>query len=149
MKRKADHLDGSRWTLARGEHDGHPLLIRYRQFDEAFPREEFPERLNIFWLMSQPDDNGLASEGEAAALQAFEDDLVTSVEGDPIAVLSVVMTCDGQREFVIHACDVFSFLERLNAMPQGSEPFPIKIQQHHDPAWAYFDAVVGDVRPSD
>ncbi|MBP7610716.1 MAG: DUF695 domain-containing protein [Steroidobacteraceae bacterium] len=109
--------DATRWTLAKGEHDGHPLLIRFRQFDASFHREDFPERLNIVWTMSQPDENGLASDAESVLLQSFEDHLVALTGVATIAVLAVVLTCKCQREFVFHARDVSRFLESLNAIP--------------------------------
>lgn len=148
MTREEASPDATRWTLAKCEHDGHPLLIRFRQFDASFHREVFPDRLNIFWTMSQPDKNGLASDAESVLLQSFEDNLVALTGVAPIAVLAVVLTCNGKREFVFHARDASRFLESVNAIPQGAEPFPIKIQRHHDPGWKYFDAVVSDIRPS-
>jgi hypothetical protein len=134
-------LDTIPWTLVRRDHEGLPLLVRFRQFGEELPRTRLPERLNIMWQMREPDVNGLTTAAEYEQLEAFEAALVAAVERDGHAVLSAVLTTGGQREFVFHTADPAVFLERLTEMPQQAQRYPIEIHRNHDPRWAYFDAV--------
>jgi len=136
------------WALAAGEHEGSHLLIRFRQFPEDFARAQFPERINIFWRMYEPELNGLPTNQESQRLETFENRLVSAVERDGHSILSVVLTCAGRREFVFHTADVAEFVQRLTNMPQEVERYPIDLLRNNDPDWAYFDAVTPQVGPA-
>ena len=135
-------FDQATWALAESHIEGRRLLIRFREFVPAFPRELFPERINIFWTMEAPDEAGLASDDEATALKEFEDRLVDAVEPANHSVLAIAMTTGGMREWVFHTADVNGFVERLTNMPQNEVRYPIEIRRHHDPQWHYDDLVL-------
>ena len=135
-------FDSITWALAEGEHEGHPLLSRFREFPGNFPRVSYPERLNLFWQMLERDENGWPTEFEFERLKAFEDRLVEAVEHDGQSILSVVLTCNGEKEFVFHTADVTIFLSKLTNMPQEQERYPIMIISNTDPEWGYFDDVI-------
>ena len=129
------------WTLLQGEYDGNPLLVRYRQLDEPFDKAAYPFRINIFWTMVAPDDNGLASDDELTFLDLFEDRIIDAVEADGGSILSLVLTCDGKREFVFHTGDPEAFVQSLTEMPHEEEPYPIEIHCYEDKDWEYDAAV--------
>jgi hypothetical protein len=131
------------WTLLESSHEGSPLLVRFRRFVRGVDCAAYPIRLNIFWQMTKPDHNGLASPTEGAALELFENRLVSAVERDRHSLLSVVLTRKGQREFVFHSPDSTEFLQRLSDMPQEVEPYPIEIHRNDDPDWEYYRSVTG------
>jgi hypothetical protein len=54
-------FDSLTWAGAEAEYNYHPLLIRFREIPQPFPKSKYPERLNVFWKMSEPDENGLAT----------------------------------------------------------------------------------------
>lgn len=130
-------LESLPWAVAEGEHEGAPLLIRFRQFPREFEQGLLPSRLNVFWLMGDSEPWGFPTLLESGRLDAFEERLVAAVEHDGHSVLSVVLTCKGQREFVFHTADVPGFLERLSAMPQEAERYPIELYSTDDSAWEY------------
>lgn len=135
-------FDSISWVLAEGEHEGHPLLIRFREFPEDFPRASYPDRVNLFWQMIETDENGWPNEIEFERLRVFEDRLVEAVECDGESILSLVLTCNGEKEFVFHTADVAIFLSRLNNMTQEQDRYPITLVKHTDPEWSYFDSVI-------
>lgn len=130
-----------RWSVAEGTHEGRPLVIRFREFKPEFPRSLYPERLNIFWKMTEPHPNGLPTQSETERLTTFEDRLIEAVEKRSLSVLSVVLTCAGQREFVFHTNDPANFLKLLTEMPQEAERYPIEIYRAEDRDWSYDDSV--------
>jgi hypothetical protein len=132
------------WGLAEGKYQGNWLLIRFREFSSDFAKCDYPTRLNIFWTMSEPDENGLASDSEAATLETFESRLVDAVESDRHSILSVVLTCSGKREFVFHTPDDSEFMARLTNMTQELARYPVEIHSHPDRTWAYDDSVIPD-----
>ena len=94
--------------------------------------------------MREPEELGLPTQLESERLEAFENRLVEAVESDNHSILSVVLTCNGQREFVFHTSDPEGFVKRLIAMPQEQERYPIEIFNNEDPGWEY----VATVTPS-
>ena len=134
--------DEQQWSLATGQHNDRPLLIRFRQFPDGFPKQRFPARLNVFWAMFEKNAEGLPSPGETQRMQVFENRLVEAVEINRVAVLAVVLTTDGKQEFVFQACVDSDFMDCLNSMPQETERYPITVQATEDVDWDYVDRVV-------
>ena len=126
------------WTGAEGWNGDHPLLLRFRNFDEAFPKGRYPIRLNVLWQMVESDVNGWATEAEFQKISTFEDRLVEAVEQDNQSILTVVLTYDGKKEFVFQSQDEETFLDRLIKMPQEAERYPIAINKNLDAEWDYF-----------
>lgn len=133
--------DPSRWTIAEAEYDGHPLLIRLREFPKGFPKSKYPKLMRLFWKMSEKDENGYPTEDEFTRLATFEDRLVTAVEHDQHSVFAGSLTRNGEKEFIFYTAGVPGFLERLTNMPQEKERYPVTIQSEVDPDWSYFEAV--------
>lgn len=142
MLESADH---AAWTLAEGKTGEYPFLVRFRKFPAGFLRSAYPKRLNVFWAMRLPDENGFASEEESEALQTFEDRLVAAVEMDKAVVFAAAITGRSEREFVFYLQQPQLFLKRLSEMPQEQERYPIEIHTNEDPVWSYFD----DLLPSE
>src|SRR6185369_2766282 len=105
-------FDSITWAAAEGESDNHPLLMTFREIPETFPKSNYPDRLNIFWTMSEQDENGPLTEQEFAAIEVFEDRLLQAVEHEQ-SILVCVITCNGQREYIFYTADVEGFRERL------------------------------------
>ena len=74
----------------------------------------------------------------------FEDRLVDATEHDEQAVLSMVLTGNGQREYVFHTRSTDEFLRRLTEMPQEIEAYPIEMHYTEDAVWEYVDRVLGN-----
>jgi hypothetical protein len=138
-------LESIAWTGADGVYVDHPLLIRFREFDEAFPKGRYPIRLNVLWQMVESDVNGWPTDSEFEKLSTFEDRLVEAVEQDNQSILTVVLTYNGTKEFVFHSEDEAVFLDRLTNMPQEAERYPITIHKNLDAAWDYFKSMTASV----
>lgn len=135
-------FDSLTWVGAEAEREMRPLLITFREIPKTFPRSRYPERLNIFWEMSEPDENGLPTEDEFNRIELFESRLVPAVEDDEHSILVGTVTCNGDREYIFHTADVSGFMERLTNMPQEEERYPITIQKSNDPTWSYFESTI-------
>lgn len=139
-------FDSITWAGAEGEYDGRPLLIRFREFADDFPRARYPDRLNVVWEMVESDTSGWPTDSEFERLRTFEDRLVEAVEPDSQSILTVVLTCNGEKEFVFQSVDATVFLDRLTNMPQELERYPIAIYRNSDAEWNYFSSVTSSVR---
>jgi len=145
MSEQIPVAEGNGWTIAEGHTGEYPFQVRFRSIPADLPRSHFPQRLNIFWSMSEPDDRGYPSSEELVRLHAFEDRLVAAVEGDDFSVLCVVLTGRGEREFVFYTPDPQEFVQRLTQMPQEDEPYPIEIHANDDEDWEYYENEVRNV----
>ncbi len=129
------------WAGVEADCNSHPLLIRFREFPKRFPKSKYPQRINIFWKMSEADENGLPTEEEFNKLSTFENRLVNAVERDEHSILVAALTCNEEKEFIFYTADVPGFMERLTKMPQEKGRYPVTIQSEDDPSWRYFKAV--------
>ena len=134
-------FDAISWAGAEGGYGDHPLLIRFRELDEAFPKCRYPVRLNVLWQMVESDVNGWPNDSEFQKLSTFEDRLVEAVEQDNQSILIVVLTYNGMKEFVFHSEDEAVFLDRITNMTQETERYPITISKNLDGEWDYFKSV--------
>jgi hypothetical protein len=131
------------WIISEGEAENYRFQQRLRRVPEDFPRSSYPIRLNIFWAMERPLANGLASPEDIHFMHKFEDRIVRVTELDGTAVLTVVLTGRGQREFVFYARSSDDFLRHLSQMPQEKSRYPIEIHRGEDQDWTYFDNEAG------
>jgi hypothetical protein len=127
------------WTMAEGRTQAYPYLLRIRQVPPGFPRQRFPQRLNIFWSLTDADENGYPTGGELQRLHAFEDRLVAVMESDQFAMLALITTGRREREFVFYTANPDEFLRRLTNIPQEHNPYPIKIHLNQDAQWRYYN----------
>ena len=139
--------DDLQWVMARGQTPDYAFLLRFCEMPANFPRERFPLRLNVFWTVAQPSPEGMPSSSDSDLMQAFEERVVAATEPEGVAVLPMVLTGRGQREYVFYVRSADDFLQCLANMPQESEPYPIEIHSHDDPGWGYYDDEVASVRP--
>jgi len=130
-------MDLGTWNEARGRYEERAIQARFRVFSPQFPRAGYPERLNVFWRMAESGEDGLGTVQEIDKLAIFERRLAEAVEADRHTILSVILTWNGRREFVLHTADVAGFTQRLGTMPHEEADYPLEIQADHDPEWAY------------
>ena len=127
------------WAIAEGKTAAYPFQLRFRRFPSDYSRSQFPVRLNVFWAMAGPDASGLATPNDIKLMHTFENRIVEATESDGVAVLAMVLTGRGEREFVFFVRSGNDFLQRLTQMPQEEVRYPITIQSGRDPAWEYYD----------
>lgn len=131
-------LEETGWIIVEGHTEEYRYEIRFRAFSEKPITEHYGQRLNIFWEMSEYFENGFPSEAELDKLHGFEDRLINAVESDEFSIMSMVLTGNGEREFVFHTPDPQEFVRRLTNMHQEVERYPIQINLNEDSTWAYY-----------
>lgn len=143
---RGPNTDDMAWTVARGETADAVFFLRYCQLPADFPRARFPVRLNVFWHVADPTPDGQPKSAEGDDMAAFEERIVAATEPAGVAVLPLVLTGQGAREYVFYARSADDFLRCLTHMPQEADPYPVEIHETDDPGWDYFDNEVGRVR---
>lgn len=112
------NLEELAWSVAEGKTEAYTFRNRFRHFLSSLETKNFPIRLNIFWNLENKDIDGNSIKDDLEKVHTFEDRIVEAVEGDEFSILSMVLTGNGQREFVFHTSAPNEFLQRLTNMPQ-------------------------------
>lgn len=62
---------------------------------------------------------------------------MAAYEHDFHAVLTAVITTNGARQWIFYTSDIDECGQRLTAMPQENEPYPIELTADDDPDWSF------------
>ena len=130
-----------KWAVAEGEHEGLPLIIRFRQNLTQILSDHYPNLLTITWQLEQPSEQGLPEPPESDDIKDFEQNLVKLVEDCNNSILAVVISNNGEREFLFYTNDVDTFSELLHKVPQKIEPYPIEISYKADERGEQYQAI--------
>src|SRR6185369_1810783 len=133
-----DVLRNGLWTLLEGEVGTGPFLLRFRTPVLAPPATTgFGHVLKIVWPYADENTGAMPSAEDSQRMAEFENRFCEVVEHDATAILTAVLTFDGERQWVVYSGDIPECGRRLNSMPQNAEPYPLELTTEHDPDWQY------------
>ena len=128
------------WSLATSHDESTGRAIIFRYVDElaaGFSRSSLPVRVVLVW--GYESDTGMPADGDRQRMDLMEDALKPSVEESGAAILAVVMTGEGLREWTYYAASEHEFMDNLNRALSGHDVFPIEIHINDDPEWVAYD----------
>jgi hypothetical protein len=103
-------------------------------------------RLVVCWPYADSGSGAMPTESDSRAMAIFENRVCDAWENDTLAFLAAVLTFDGARQWVFYTDNVQECGERLSAMPQEAEPYPIELTTEEDPDWVYLrEQILGPV----
>jgi hypothetical protein len=141
---------GDAWTLAHGEFQGKPMILRVRDVDDAVQRHpDLDTRLTVAWSYAAPDEHGFPAPDDAASMDAFEHRLFDAFERANHAIGFAVITHDGVREWVFYTGDLEEAQKRLNdefLNDARDEPFPLRFDVADDPDWDEYASLLAALR---
>jgi hypothetical protein len=139
-------IAADRWIGVTDPQADPPFIVRCREPILA-PADTagYDDCLRITWVYPDGGTGALPTPEASAAMERFESRLVAALEHDARAVLTAVLTFDGDRQWVFYTGDVRGCLRRINAMPQEAERYPIELDTFEDDGWEYLrDKIVKD-----
>lgn len=123
------------WSVGQAEKNGKPLLIRFRsERPQGVEPAAFPYLLSATWSY-QPNEHGLPSADEMELMDKFEDALVSSLEGSRAAHLMVVLTNDGERDWLWYTGSEEEAMTQVNQALSGHQRYPVQFSVQTDRAW--------------
>lgn len=130
----------TRWVLADGELNDHPITIRYRdEVDEQLNSGEFKHCIQISWSAAFVDEQtGYPTAEELEQIDAFNQKLMIAVEKDEQAILLMVLMCQGINQWILYAKDIETLQASLNTIPTDTGLYPIEVVAEEDPSWVTF-----------
>lgn len=130
------------WTIGSRQTEEGKSFIRIKELESDFDFSAVPERLTVLWDFEATSP----SSDEFDAMKEFEDQVCQRIESDGRAVLCIVFTEPGYREWDFYAESAEAFIDVLNELPPRSEPFPIEIHHESDPEGEFFLSYAGRLR---
>lgn len=128
------------WTVAQGEDNGMPILLRIRNPAPSYAsKRKFVQMLAISWPYESPGDHGMPNEEVLESMTQLEELLVPAFEDAKQGFLSVVVTGNGVREWQLYTTDVESAGLLINETLADYDPFPIQISVEEDPEWEAYE----------
>ena len=137
-KQIADVVNEDSWAIAEGDHEGKPVLVRFRhKLRNVTDVSGYPQLLQITWPYEEADESGMPEAEDSNAMELFEEHMIAAFEHDQHAVLTAVITTDGVRQWIIYTGDLEECGKRLSAMPHEQDEYPIELVADDDPEWEF------------
>ena len=125
------------WSLAKGEFQDGPLVIRFRDCRSGCCNKPmYPKLIQVVWEFEH-NGSGMPLLHISHEMEVFENRLVSALEGSGKGVLVAVVTTGGSREWVYYSENALTFSDAITNMPQEVEPYPVKLEASDDPRWEY------------
>jgi hypothetical protein len=137
------------WTLAEGESEGTPFMLRYRpNLQEFIATAKYNRRLAIVWKYQSDNSSLMPADEDVALMEAVENALVDLLENDVQAVLAFVYTGQNQKEWHWYSSDMEETGNRLNEALSAFDVLPLELSSEDDPEWAEYLALLENVEQS-
>jgi hypothetical protein len=128
-------LADNQWSVAQFEKNGKPLIVRYRnERPQSVEMAAFPFLLSATWAY-QPNEFALPSADEMEWMDRFEDALASALETSQTAHLMVVLTGNGERDWLWYTRGEAEAMRQVNQALQGHKPYPIEFSVQKDRGW--------------
>jgi hypothetical protein len=135
------------WATAISKHEsnGRQIIFRYvKDFRPGFEKASLPDRVILVWRYES--QSGMPVAAERAAMDRMEDLLAPVVEKPGFAMLALVSTGGGLREWTYYAKAEHEFLNALNRALAAQPRFPIEVHAAPDPKWSSYEVFRKGVR---
>jgi hypothetical protein len=124
------------WTIAEGERDGLPSLLRFRpNLKKCLGDPRFSRRLQVTWTC-QRSNTGMPSPEESDSMKPMEDRLVEALEESDAGVLAFVFTQGGTRTWNFYVAESADLGGLINHALADLPPLPIELSIEDDPEWS-------------
>jgi hypothetical protein len=131
------------WSIGElSDPDGGTTLVRYRASPEPKVRARLPMQFVVTWRFREPQEGGLPDSAEHEEASSMEDALVPVVEGRGQALLVVVSTGSGVREWYFYCRDPLELERAFNDTFAASDALPVELHSGEDPAWEVYEEYV-------
>lgn len=127
------------WALAKGDKDGYSLMMRYRQFTDDFPKQDYPVRVNVVCDFHDRTNSGLPTQTEYTRLDMVENELMLLAEDDDSSVLAMVITSSGKREFIFQTSDADDFYKRVNSVYSNEPAYVFDLSHESEDDWNLYE----------
>jgi Family of unknown function (DUF695) len=128
------------WSVGQGEFDDRPIIIRTNTGAASLAGgSRYRHRIGVAVPLCKPDKNGFPQADENAELDAIEDKLVLALSAKGAAVLVLVITTAGMREFVFYTSEPKSVGRILRELKKKVETHELQHVLEPDAEWEVYN----------
>lgn len=138
------------WSVAEGENDGIPFLLRFRpHLNDFIETRRYSKRLTVLLPYDSDNDSLMPTDEQTELFRNIEDALVDILESDVQAVLAFVYTGQNQKEWHWYSTDINETGKRLNDVLSNFDRLPLELSAEDDPDWSEYNSVLEGVDDSE
>jgi len=124
------------WSVGQGTYDDRPIVVRVNSGASSLIGDSgLSHRVGVATPLRAPDIDGLPEAAESAELNALEDALDAALTQGTEALLLLVITTNGMREFVFHTSAPAAVADQIGAVRVRFPERIVQFMQEHDPTW--------------
>ncbi|HLY39794.1 MAG TPA: DUF695 domain-containing protein [Terracidiphilus sp.] len=131
------------WTVAEGEHNGNPMIVRmnaaYREFTGV---EGYDHQVGIAMPLLDPEPSGLPSTTENAQLDDIEEHLCGLLEADRESIFVAVITTSGMRELVFYTRDPENVKAKFEDAKSRVDGHQVQLLIQPDREWKIYERLI-------
>lgn len=132
--RGEDAPDEGEWVVAEAEDEGNPIILRIRSVPAEFEKAAYPHMISVAWPY-QAIGAGMPDAAQKERMDLLEDLLMPALERSGNAILTVVITGNGIRQWQWYSRGMEETMDIVNATLESQDPFPVEFSLVEDPAW--------------
>jgi hypothetical protein len=134
-----DRFSIENWDVRQGEYEGRPVIARINRMAAKYVgHPELPVRLGVTVAFHSPNEHGFCNKEEGEQVGVIEDQLIEALAAEKIGYLVLVITTNGNREFVFYVRDGGKALAAASQVAAKSASHRIQSGTLDDPEWSYF-----------
>jgi len=138
--------DGDPWTIAEGNENGLPTILRFRsRVPVGVAEESYPHLINIYWRYEPGRQKGMPGQDDYDRMRTFEDAL-DEVEGPNAGYMMLSITGNSRKEWIWYVKSREGFQQALNQHLRGLPVFPVELEAADDPGWDNYHRLLRSVR---
>ena len=138
-KKKFAYPTEPSWSVAQGEHNGRPLILRRNESAALLARHpDYTHRIGIAVPLVNPDENGFPGPEENEELNAIEDFLAEILEKDNDGLQVLTISTSGMREFVFYTRSPKAFASQWETIKSRVQTHQVQASMALDPKWDVF-----------
>jgi hypothetical protein len=123
------------WQVSQGQHQGSPLIARVNTWaKEILGHPEFPYRVGIAVPFLSPQADGLPTKEENFGFNEIEDEIFDLFQKDNEAIVCVIITTSGMREFLIYS-STKEVDEKVNQLKSKFSKYDFQSYVQEDKKW--------------
>ncbi len=129
------------WDVKEGTYDGNIIIIRKNGgLSKIKDRSFYGTRTGISFKLKTSDEGGLPEQSETKQLYQLEDDIFDIFQADNKAIVSVILTAGGFREFVIYSSRIDWSTKCFSKLKAKQTDYELTTYNEEDSNWSVYES---------
>jgi len=126
------------WKILQGEMSGKPIFVRIDAGWDTVSQAKYSYRMGIAIPLKKPKSSGLPTNEEMNALNSIEDLIDQELTRKDITVLTIIITTNSMREFVLYTNDPNGAQNKFSAIKNKVKTHELQMITEKDPGWEVY-----------